>query len=557
MPGIRPITDVAADLGVPADRLAAFGTRKAKLDHTLATGERRTGSRYVLVTGVTPTPAGEGKTVQTIGLAMALARLGGGSRAVCTLRQPSLGPVFGMKGGGTGGGASTLHPSDDINLHLLGDAHAVAAANNLLAAAIDTSITLENPYRIDPEAVSWKRVVDINDRALRSIRTGLGGPKNGLPRDSGFDITPASEVMSILGLAADLDDLRARLDRTVIGRTLSSEPITAGDLGVSGAMTALLRDAIDPNLVQTCEGTPALVHTGPFANISFGNSSVLADRIALRYADWVVTEAGFGADMGAEKFFNIKCRATGLEPDVAVLVATVRSLKAQSGKFERGQGVAFLETLVKPDLEALAIGINNLEAQIDNVRLHGIPVVVAINHFGSDAAEELELIRERALAAGASRVAVSDVFALGGAGGRELAEAVAEVAESGTASLKRLYRDADGLREKVWAIATQVYGAESVRFSPRALEEIWRLEESGFGGLPVCIAKTQYSLSHDPTRLGRPRGFDLPVREMRLCAGAGFVVPMVGEIMTMPGMGRNPSYRRIDVGPDGEIRGLA
>jgi formate--tetrahydrofolate ligase len=362
--------------------------------------------------------------------------------------------------------------------------------------------------------------------------------------------------MSILGLASDLDDLRARLERIVIGRALSSEPVTAADLGAAGAMTALLRDALDPNLVQTCEGTPALVHAGPFANISFGNSSALADRVALRHADWVVTEAGFGADMGAEKFFDIKCRATGLAPDVAVLVATVRGLKAQSGMFERTAGSAWLEALGRPDLEALGLGLRNLEAQIANVLLFGIPVVVAINPFGTDSKEEVALLRERALEAGARRVAISDVFETGGAGGAELAEAVAEVAESGEASLRLLYKDEDGLRDKIWAVATGLYGAESVRFAPRALDDLQRFEAIGFGHLPVCVAKTQYSLSHDPTLLGRPEGFELPIREVRLCAGAGFVVPLAGEIMTMPGMGRNPAYRRIDVGRDGGLLGL-
>ncbi len=551
----RPIRDVAADLGLPAEQVIDCGRGRAKIDHRLAAGEPTRPFKYVVVTAVTPTPFGEGKTVQTIGLAMGLARLG--ERAVCTLRQPSLGPVFGIKGGGAGGGASRLEPASEINLHLTGDTHAVGAANNLLAAALDTSILLENELRIDPESVTWKRVLDVNDRALRKVRIGLGGPKNGLPRDTGFDITAASEVMSVLGLARDLDDLRKRLARIVVARTFTGRPVTASDLECDGAMAALLRDAFDPNLVQTCEGTPALLHTGPFANISFGNSSVVADRLAARFADWVVTEAGFGADMGAEKFFNVKCRASGMRPDAAVLVATVRALKAHSGMFEVKVGKPLPEELTRENLDALVLGASNLEAQIANVLRHGVPVVVAVNRFPGDTEREIELLRDRALGAGASAVAVSAAFAQGGEGSRELALAVRTVASSESARLAFLYRTEEGLREKIWKVATEVYGAESVRFSPRALDEIQRLEAHGFGELCVCVAKTQLSLSHDPLLRGRPTGFVFPVREIRLCAGAGFVVALAGEIATMPGMGRSPAYRRIDLGPDGEVRGLA
>lgn len=554
MSGPRPIREVASRLELPPESVVEWGRGRAKVDHRLAARAPRPGARYVLVTAITPTPLGEGKTVTTIGLAMALERLG--ERAVCTLRQPSLGPVFGLKGGGTGGGASRVVPSQDIDLHLTGDAHAVTAAANLLAAAVDTSILLDNPLHIDPEAVTWRRTVDLNDRALRRVRVGLGGPRNGIPRDAEFEIAGASEVMGVLALSRDLDDLARRLAALVVGRSLSGKLVTAADLRADGALSALLREALDPNLVQTCEGTPALVHTGPFANVSVGSSSVVADLLAASCADWVVTEAGFGADMGAEKFFHLKCRASGLRPSAAVLVASVRGLKAHSGRFAVRAGEPPPPELAREDLDALAEGSENLRAQVENLAAFGVPVVVALNHFEGDGASELELVAERALEAGAREVAVSRVHAEGGAGGLELAAALMRAAAGGPAEPVRLYADSDGLREKACVLATRLYGAESVRFSPRALDELQRLEAEGFGGLPVCMAKTQHSLSHDPALRGRPRGFVFPVRSARLCAGAGFVVMEAGTITTMPGMGRDPAYRRIGLGPGGAVRGL-
>ncbi len=551
---LRPVAELAAELGIPADALTPYGHHKAKVDHRLGVREPRPGTRYVLVTAITPTPAGEGKTVHTIGLSMALARLG--RRAACTIRQPSMGPVFGIKGGAAGGGRSQVVPMEAFNLHLTGDFHAVGQANNLLAAALDTSLLLDNPLQIDPESVTWRRVVDMNDRALREIRIGLGGPKNGVPRDTGFDITAASEVMAILGLSEDLVDMRARLGRIVFGQRLGGGPLRAEELGCAGAMAAILRDALDPTLMQTIEGTPAFVHTGPFANIAHGNSSVIADRVAARFCDYVVTEAGFGADMGAEKFFDIKCRVSGLRPDAAVLVATVRALKSHSGKYPLKQGSPLPPALFEEDLDAVEKGCANLEAQIENLRRFGVPVVVAVNRFPTDSARELALVHERALAAGAEEAATSELFARGSEGGLELAEAVVRAAESGKADYRPLYELEAPLLEKIAAVARQIYGAGSVQLAPRACEQIERVESQGYGGLPVCIAKTQYSLSHDPQFKGRPRDFVFPVREVRLAAGAGFLVVYAGDIMTMPGLGRTPAYRQIDLEPDGRIRGL-
>ena len=493
--------------------------------------------------------------MHTIGLSMALRRLG--HNAVCTIRQPSMGPVFGVKGGGAGGGRSCVVPMEELNLHLTGDFHAVTAANNLLAAAIDTSILLDNPLQLDPAQVSWRRVIDVNDRALREIETGLGGPKNGIPRDTGFDITAASEVMSILGLATSLGDLRERLGRIVIGETLAGAPVHAEELGVAGAMAAVLKDALDPTLMQTVEGTPVLVHTGPFANISFGNCSVLADRVAAQCADYVVTEAGFGADMGAEKFFNIKCRVSGLKPDLAVVVATVRALKSHSGRFPLKPGAPLPQELFEEDLEALELGCTNLEAQLDVLALHGVPAVVAVNRFPTDTDAEVELVRQRALAAGARRAEVSEVFGRGSAGGEEMARAVVEVAGEEQATFRHLYDTGElGVREKILTLAQRVYGAGSVQFAPRAQEQIAKLEERGQDRLPICIAKTQYSLSHDPQFKGRPKDFVFPVREVRLLHGAGFLVPLAGDIMTMPGLGRRPAYKGIDLDEHGDIVGL-
>ena len=552
---LRPLPELAARFGIPIDALIPYGHTRAKLRlDARPASPRKERARYVLVTAITPTPAGEGKTVHTIGLSLALNRIG--QKAVCTIRQPSMGPVFGIKGGAAGGGKSQVVPMEDFNLHLTGDFHAVAAANNLLAAAIDTSILLDNPLQIVPETVRWKRVVDVNDRALREIEIGLGGAQNGVPRKTGFDITPASEVMAILGLAKDLPDLRARLARIVIGERADGSEVTAGDLECAGAMAALLGEAIHPTIMQTTEATLAFVHTGPFANIAHGNSSIIADHVAARFFDYVVTEAGFAADMGAEKFFDIKCRASGLTPDCAVVVATVRALKVHSGRFEVKQGKPLPPELALEDLDALAAGCSNLEAQIANVRAFGVPVIVAVNRFGGDTEKEIELVRERALAAGAEAACTSELFARGGEGGRELAEAVHRAAHSGKSKFKPIYELSESLTAKIERLATRIYGADGVDYADAARTEIARLEKAGHGKLPICVAKSQYSISHDATKKGRPRGYRFPVRSVRLSAGAGFVVVFAGDIMTMPGLGKNPGYKRVDLDAQGRVKGL-
>ena len=550
---LRPIAELAAERGLPAARLVPLGAHKAKVDHRLAAEAPRPGARIVLVTAITPTPAGEGKTVHTVGLGLALNKLG--KRAISTIRQPSMGPVFGIKGGAAGGGRSQVLPMEDINLHLTGDFHAVGAATNLLAAALDTSCLLDNPLGVDPATIAIRRVVDVNDRALREIQVGLGGPKNGIPRTTGFDITSASEVMAVLGLCRDLKDLRARLGRIVVGQRRDGSPVTAEDLRVAGAMAALVRDAIDPNVLQTTEATLALVHTGPFANIAHGNSSVIADLVAATSFDYVVTEAGFGADMGAEKFFNIKCRASGQQPSCAVLVATVRALKVHSGRYEL-VGNKLPESLGTEDLEALRVGAANLDAQIANVRRHGVPVVVAINRFPTDSPAELEFVRLRALEAGAVGAEISELHARGSEGGLALGEAVIEAAESGEARFEHLYPLEASIVEKLELLARKLYGAGSVVMSAVAGAQARRFEEQGFGALPICVAKTQYSLSHDPKLKGRPLGFPFPIRELRLAAGAGFLVAYAGDVMTMPGLGRTPGYQNVDLDEEGRIVGL-
>jgi formate--tetrahydrofolate ligase len=551
----RPIEAVAEEAGFAHGDVLRQGAYKAKVDHRLAAGATGRRARLVLVTGVTPTPAGEGKTVTTIGLSMALARLG--RRAIATLRQPSMGPVFGIRGGGAGGGRSAVVPMEELNLHLTGDLHAIAAAHNLLAAALDTSLLFDNPLHLDPERVTWRRVVDLYDRALRQVRVGLGGARNGIPHDSGFDCTPASEVMSVVGLARDRADLRRRLAAIVVGDDLAGAPVTAADLEVAGAMAAVLRDAIDPTLMQTREGTPVLVHTGPFAHVSTGCSSVLADAVAASACEVVVTEAGFGADLGAERFFNVKSRVAGRNADAVVLVATVRALKTHSGQFPLEPTSALPAELLAEDLEALGEGCTNLEAQLETVTLHGLPVVVAINRFPSDTDAEVALVRERALAAGARACEVSEVHARGGEGGAALGAAVLDAVESGEAAFRHLYDLDAPVHEKIETVATRVYGAGSVEFSQRAVEDVARHTARGYGGLPICIAKTQYSLSHEAQFKGRPRGYVFPVREVRLCAGAGFLVPVAGDVETMPGLGRSPAYRGIDIDADGRITGLS
>jgi formate--tetrahydrofolate ligase len=550
---LRPIQEIARGIGVAEEHLELYGRYKAKISPGLLDrlAAQRQG-KYVVVTAITPTPLGEGKTTTTVGLGQALAQIG--SRSIIAIRQPSLGPVFGIKGGAAGGGYAQVVPMEDFNLHLTGDSHAVTAAHNLCSAFLDNSLFQGNPLGIDTQTITWRRVLDVNDRALRDIVIGLG-EGNGVPRQTGFDITAASEVMAILALATSLPDLRARIARIVVGQSAERRPVTAEQLGVAGAMTALLRDALKPNLLQTIEHTPALVHAGPFGNIAHGNSSIVADLIGLRLADILVTEAGFGADLGAEKFFNIKCRVSGLRPDAAVLVATVRALKAHSGRFRIVAGKPLDPGLTVENLDALRAGLGNLVKQIENVNRHGVPVVVAVNHFPSDTPAEIELVRETGLAAGAVAVEVSRVFADGGRGGLDLARAVVRAAEQG-GSFHHLYPLDASIKTKIETIAREMYGADSISYSPAAERAIRRYTNLGYDMLPICMAKTHLSLSGDPGLVGRPEGFDLHIREVRASVGAGYIYPIVGEMRTMPGLGKSPGGLSVDVTEDGEIEGL-
>ncbi|MBM4357924.1 MAG: formate--tetrahydrofolate ligase [Deltaproteobacteria bacterium] len=545
-PTTLPIATVAERLGVAAAHVLPYGRDKAKLDlAALAAPRRREGSgRLVLVSAITPTRAGEGKTTTTIGLGQALGRLGVSS--CIALREPSLGPCMGVKGGATGGGASRIVPMESINLHFTGDLHAVTTAHNLLAATLDNRLFHGEDLGIDPRRVTWRRVIDMNDRALRNCVIGLGGATQGVPRETGFDITAASEVMAMLCLTEGRDDLRARIDRTLVALTRDGAPVTAGRLGVTGAMLALLDEAMMPNLVQTVEGTPAVVHGGPFANIAHGCNSVLATRMALHHADWVVTEAGFGFDLGAEKFFDIKCRSAGLDPAVVVLVATVRALKLHGG--------VKYEALSTPDPAAVERGLENLERHLDSVRVFGKEAVVAINRFAADSPDELAVV-ERACERLGVPCALADHFARGGEGALTLAERVIEVGSRPSAPFTPTYDLRDSLEDKVRAVATKIYGADGVTFAPQAERAIAEAKRLGYGGLPICIAKTQSSLSDDPKRLGRPRGFTLAVRDIQVSAGAGFVVVLTGDLLRMPGLPKEPAAERIDV-VDGAIRGL-
>jgi formate--tetrahydrofolate ligase len=551
---LLPIAEIARGLGLEDDELELYGKTKAKI--ALSVMKRLTGrpnGKYIDVTAITPTPLGEGKTTTTIGLSMAMNRVG--ARTIAAIRQPSLGPVFGIKGGAAGGGYAQVVPMEDFNLHLTGDVHAISLAHNLLAAMIDNSITHGNKLRIDPLAVTWPRVVDVSDRALRKVVVGLGGKENGYPRETGFDIAVASEVMAILGLATSLKDLRARLGRIVIGLDHDGKAVTAEDLRTAGAMAVLLRDAIKPTLLQTTENTPVLIHAGPFANIAHGNSSVIADLIGLKLADCVVTESGFGADMGMEKFMNIKCRYSGLTPDAAVMVCTVRALKMHSGRFRVVAGRPLDPGLMREDLKAIEDGIANLEKQIENVRLFGVPVVVAINVFPTDTEAEIELIRERSLAAGAEGAYRSDVWAKGGAGAEELAHGVLKAAER-PKDFRFLYELDRPIKEKIETIATRIYGADGVDYLPAAEQQIRKYTELGYGSLPICMAKTHLSISHDPSLKGRPRGFRVPIREVRASLGAGFLYPLLGEMRTMPGLPSEPNTWKIDLDDDGNVVGL-
>ena len=543
---MRPITEVAAAAGLDTEDLELYGRYKAKLsaDVWKKTADKPDG-KLVLVTAINPTPAGEGKTTTTVGLGEALAKMG--RKAMIALREPSLGPVFGIKGGAAGGGYAQVVPMEDINLHFTGDMHAITAANNLLCAMLDNHMQQGNVLGIDPRRIVFTRVMDMNDRALRNITIGLGGKVNGVPREDHFMITVASEVMAILCLAKDLDDLKKRFGDILVAYTFAGKPVYARDLHAEGAMTALMRDAIKPNLVQTLEGTPALMHGGPFANIAHGCNSVQATRLAMKLADIAITEAGFGADLGAEKFMDIKCRKAGIAPDCIVLVATVRALKYNGG-------VPKTE-LNTPNMAALEHGICNLDAHLDNMKKFGVPVVVAINAFPTDTAEEMEFIRKHCAERGV-RVALSEVFAKGGEGGEELAREVLTVLDEGKADFHMLYEDELPLEEKIRKIAKEIYGADGVTFAPAAHKELANITDMGYGSLPVCIAKTQYSLSDDASLLGRPSQFVVSVRSARLAAGAGFVVVETGAVMTMPGLPKVPAAEKIDVDNAGVITGL-
>ena len=542
---IRPIAQIAEELGVLPEELELYGPYKAKLAESIY--ERlasRPDGKLVLVTAVNPTPAGEGKTTTTVGLGQAMSKIG--KKAIIALREPSLGPVFGIKGGAAGGGYAQVIPMEDINLHFTGDMHAITSANNLLCAMLDNHLQQGNELNIDPRRVLVKRCLDMNDRALRNVIVGLGGKMNGVPREDGFMITVASEVMAILCLASDLTDLKKRLGDILVAYTYEGNPVYAKELKAQGAMAALLKDALKPNLVQTLENTPALMHGGPFANIAHGCNSVRATRLALKLADYTITEAGFGSDLGAEKFLDIKCRYAGLAPAAIVLVATIRALKYNGG-------VPKADTAL-PNLEALKKGLCNLEAHMENMQKYGVPVVVAINRFLTDSEEEVQLLSQFCQERGC-RFALSEVFAKGGEGGIELAKAVVEACQE-PSHFHPLYDTNLSIKEKLETIAKEIYGADGVRYSSAAEKSIAEIEKLGKGSLPVCVAKTQYSLSDDPTKLGRPTGFNIQIKELRLSAGAGFIVALAGDIMTMPGLPKAPAAFQIDVDSQGHISGL-
>ena len=541
---LEHISKIAARAGLREEDIEYYGKYKAKIDLSVMKREKEDG-KLVLVTAITPTPAGEGKTTTTIGLADGMKRLN--KNVVVALREPSLGPVFGIKGGAAGGGYAQVVPMEDINLHFTGDFHAIGAANNLLCAMLDNHIFQGNALNIDPEKIVLRRCVDMNDRQLRNIEDGLGGGKNGVPRKDGFDITVASEVMAILCLASSLTDLKARLSRIVVGYTYEGAPVTAGDLKAAGAMTALLKDALKPNLVQTLEGTPALVHGGPFANIAHGCNSVIATKTALKLADYVITEAGFGADLGAEKFLDIKCRAAGLRPSAVVIVATVRALKMHGGLLK--------EELKEENLQALEQGLPNLLRHVSNIRnVYGLPAVVAVNRFPTDTDAEIALVIRKCRELGVNTV-LSDVWAKGGEGGEELAREVVRLCEEENA-FRFCYDEKAPVKEKIERIVTRIYGGKDVAYTPEAEEEIARLSALGFGQLPVCMAKTQYSFSDDAKKLGAPEGFTVTVRTVKVSAGAGFLVVLTGSILTMPGLPKVPAAENIDVTEDGRIVGL-
>lgn len=542
---MKPIVEIGASLGIPQEDLENYGPYKAKVSLKLTKElEKKPMGHLILVTAISPTPAGEGKTTTTVGLGQALALLG--KKTMICLREPSLGPCMGIKGGAAGGGYSQVVPMEDINLHFTGDLHAITAAHNLLAAMVDNHIQQGNVLNIDPRRVTWNRVMDMNDRVLRQIVVGLGGHANGVPREGSFDITVASEIMAILCLATSIRDMKERFARIIVGYTYDNKPVTAGDIHAEGAMAALMKDALKPNLVQTLEHVPAFIHGGPFANIAHGCNSILATKTALHLADYVVTEAGFGADLGAEKFLDIKCRFAGLKPDAAVLVATIRALKMNGGKTKN--------ELSESAPESVKRGLPNLLRHISNLKKYGLPVVVALNMFPTDTAEEKKVIEDACAEIGIP-VAESNVFAEGGKGGLELGEKLLKAMETDS-NYKPLYELEHTLKEKIETIAKEIYGAANVQYDAAAEKELKHIEEMGFGNVPVCIAKTPVSFSDDPSKLGAPEGFTLHVREVRISAGAGFVVVLTGKVMTMPGLPKRPAAEKIDVDDDGNITGL-
>jgi len=551
----EPIEKIAQKLKIDKGYLIPYGNYIAKIDLSILDRLKdKPKGKYILVTAITPTPLGEGKTVTTIGLSMALNKLG--KLTSTCIRQPSLGPVFGIKGGAAGGGYSQVLPMEDFNLHFTGDVHAVGLAHNLAAAFLDNSLLKGNKLNIDPEKIYWRRVVDVSDRPLRNVTIGLGGKENGIARDTGFDITVASEIMAILALSSDLGDLRKRIARVVLADTLDGKPVTTEDIKVAGSMAVLLKDAIKPNLIQTLENTPCFVHAGPFANIAHGNSSILADKIALALSDYVVTEAGFGADCGAVKFFDIKCRLSGLVPDAAVIVCSIRALKAHSGRFKIVAGMPLDTCLEKEDIPAIEKGLCNLEKQIENVSMFGIPVVVAINRFACDTDKEINFVKSKAIEFGANDCQVSEVWLKGSGGGIDLAKAVIK-AVGLAKNFKFLYPLDISIKEKIKIIATKVYGAKDVEYSDLAQDKIKLFTERGWDNLPICMAKTHLSLSHDPSLKGRPCDFVLPIRDIRASIGAGFLYPLCGTMQTMPGLPSHPVGENIDINDKGEVIGLS
>ena len=543
---MEPITAIAAKAGIPEEYVECYGKYKAKIsDKYYEKIKNNPDGKLILVTAVNPTPAGEGKTTVTIGLTQALQKLG--KNAITCLREPSLGPCMGVKGGAAGGGYAQVVPMEDINLHFTGDLHAITTANNFLASMVDNHIQQGNELNIDPRKITWKRTVDLNDRQLRNVISGLGGKVNGTPREDGFQITVASEIMAIFCLANDIKQLKEMLGKIIIGYTYEDEPVTAKEIGADGAMTVLLKDAIQPNLVQTLEHTPAMIHGGPFANIAHGCNSVRATKFGLKLADYMVTEAGFGADLGAEKFFDIKCRKAGIKPDAVVLVATIRAMKYNGG-------IAKAD-LSNENVEALKRGFVNLEKHIENIQKYGVPVVVTLNHFVADTEAEVAFVKAQCEAMGAT-FAIARVWADGGEGGKELAEKVLETLETKGNNFHTLYDDALSIEEKINCVCKEIYGAGGVNFSGAAKKTLAQIDKLGFGHFPVCIAKTQYSLSDDPKLLGRPEGFEVTVKEMRISAGAGFIVVLLGDVMTMPGLPKKPAALNIDIDDDGNIVGL-